>query len=85
MREASRSLSPYLNRSSTPLYEDVIYCEGTVNNVQVEVAMQHKRLLHGQHLRLCKQHNHTGGRNPHRGLPERLTKTFNDYARKISF
>ena len=31
----------YLNRSSTPLYEDVIYCEGMVNNVQVEVAMQH--------------------------------------------
>ena len=31
----------YLNRSTTPLYEDIIYCEGTVNNVAVEVAMQH--------------------------------------------
>ena len=31
----------YLNKGKTPLYEDVIYCEGTVNNVYVEVAMQH--------------------------------------------
>ena len=31
----------YLNKGKTALYEDVIYCEGTVNNVYVEVAMQH--------------------------------------------
>lgn len=31
----------YLNRSATPLYEQIIYCEGMVNNVSVEVAMQH--------------------------------------------
>ena len=29
----------YLNRSTTPLYEQIIYCEGIVNNVSVEVAM----------------------------------------------
>ena len=28
----------YLNRSATPLYEQIIYCEGMVNNVSVEVA-----------------------------------------------
>ena len=31
----------YLNRSKTPLYENIIYCEGTVNNISVEVAFQH--------------------------------------------
>ena len=31
----------YLNRSKTPLYEQIIYCEGTKDNVEVEVAMQH--------------------------------------------
>ena len=31
----------YLNRSTTPLYEQIIYCEGTKDNVEVEVAMQH--------------------------------------------
>ena len=28
----------YLNRSATPLYEQIIYCEGMVNNVSVEVC-----------------------------------------------
>ena len=31
----------YLNKGKQELYDDVIYCEGTVNNVYVEVAMQH--------------------------------------------
>lgn len=31
----------YLNRGKEPLYEDVIYCEGTRDGVYVEVAMQH--------------------------------------------
>ena len=29
------------NRSKTPLYENIIYCEGTKDGVEVEVAMQH--------------------------------------------
>ena len=31
----------YLNRSATPLYEHIIYCEGEKDDVVVEVAMQH--------------------------------------------
>ena len=31
----------YLNKSKTPLYEDVLYFEGKKDNVYVEVAMQH--------------------------------------------
>ena len=31
----------YLNRSKTALYDPIIYCEGLVNDVFVEVAMQH--------------------------------------------
>ena len=31
----------YLNRSKTALYDQIIYCEGTVNDVVVEVALQH--------------------------------------------
>ena len=31
----------YLNKSKTPLYENVMYFEGSKNNVYVEVAMQH--------------------------------------------
>ena len=32
----------YLNRSKTELYPDIIYCEGTKDDVYVEVAMQHE-------------------------------------------
>ena len=31
----------YLNSSKTALYENVLYFEGTKDNVYVEVAMQH--------------------------------------------
>ena len=31
----------YLNRSKTPLYNDIMYFEGSKNNVYVEVSMQH--------------------------------------------
>lgn len=31
----------YLNKSKEVLYPEVIYCEGTKDNVEVEVAMQH--------------------------------------------
>ncbi len=31
----------YLNKTKDALYDNIIYCEGTKNNVNVEVAMQH--------------------------------------------
>ena len=36
-----REFVKYLNKGKTPLYEDIIYCEGTRDGVYVEVAMQH--------------------------------------------
>ena len=36
-----REFVTYLNKSKTPLYENILYFEGTKNNVYVEVAMQH--------------------------------------------
>ena len=31
----------YLNKGKVPLYDNIIYCEGVKDNVQVEVAFQH--------------------------------------------
>ena len=36
-----REFVSYLNRSKTPLYDDILYFEGEKNNVFVEVALQH--------------------------------------------
>ena len=41
MRAVFRNLLQYLNKSTTPLYDDIIYCEGIRDGVQVEVAFQH--------------------------------------------
>ena len=49
----------YLNRSNVPLYDNVIYCEGKKDNVHAA-----QRFLHRKYLQLCKQHQHTGRRNP---------------------
>jgi DNA gyrase subunit B len=36
-----KEFATYLNRGKTPLYDQVIYCEGTRDKVYVEVSMQH--------------------------------------------
>lgn len=71
----------YLNRHKDPLYQDIIYCEGTKDNVYVEVAMQHN----GTYVEGCYSfvNNITtpeGGTHMI-GFRNSLTKTFNDYAR----
>lgn len=72
----------YLNRSKTALYEDVIYCEGTVNNVQVEVAMQHNDSYSDNTYGFVNNITTPEGGTHIVGFRNALTKTFNDYARK---
>ena len=72
----------YLNRSSTALYPQVIYCEGEKNGVLVEVAMQHndgyKENTYGFVNNIVTPE---GGMHVE-GFRLALTKVFNDYARK---
>ena len=72
----------YLNRSTTPLYEDIIYCEGTVNNVAVEVAMQHNDSYNENTYGFVNNITTPEGGTHVMGFRNALTKTFNDYARK---
>ena len=65
-----REFVTYLNKGKVPLYDQVIYCEGSKEGVYVEVSMQHNDSYTpegGTHLA---------------GFKNALTKTFNDYARK---
>ncbi len=72
----------YLNRSTTPLYEDVIYCEGVVNGVTVEVAMQHNDNYTDNTYGFVNNITTPEGGTHVVGFRNAITKTFNEYARK---
>ena len=72
----------YLNRSKTPLYEQIIYCEGTKDNVEVEVAMQHNDSYTENTYGFVNNINTPEGGTHITGFRNAITNTFNDYARK---
>ena len=72
----------YLNKSTTPIYDDIIYCEGMKDGVQVEVAFQHNDSYSENCYSFVNNINtHEGGTHL-TGFKNALTRTFNDYARK---
>ena len=77
-----REYVTYLNRSKTPLYEDVLYFDGTKNNVYVEVAMQHNDAFNVSEYSFVNNINTPEGGMHLVGFHNAMTKTFNDYARK---
>ena len=72
----------YLNKSKTPLYEQIIYCEGEKDNVYVEVAMQHNDSYSDNTYGFVNNITTPEGGTHIVGFRNSLTKTFNDYARK---
>ncbi len=72
----------YLNRSKTPLYSDIIYCEGEVNGVLVEVAIQHNDSYIENTYGFVNNINTPEGGTHIVGFRNAITKTFNDYGRK---
>ncbi len=72
----------YLNKGKVPLYENVIYCEGTRENVYVEVAMQHNDSYTENIYSFVNNINTPEGGTHLTGFKNALTKTFNDYAKK---
>ena len=72
----------YLNRSKTPLYEQIIYCEGTKDNVEVEVARQHNDSYTDNTYGFVNNITTPEGGTHVVGFRNAITKTFNDYARK---
>ncbi len=71
----------YLNRSKTPLYEDILYFEGTRDNVYVEVAMQHNDSYNESVFSFVNNITTPEGGTHLTGYRNAITKTFNDYAR----
>ena len=72
----------YLNKSKTPLYDQIIYCEGMKDNVYVEVAMQHNDSYNETTYGFVNNITTPEGGTHIAGFRSALTKTFNDYAKK---
>ncbi len=71
----------YLNRSKEGIYQDIMYFEGTKNDVYVEVAMQHNDSYTESIYSFVNNINTPEGGTHLVGFRNALTKTFNDYAR----
>lgn len=71
----------YLNKSKTPLYGNIIYCEGKKDNVYVEVALQHNDSYTESTYSFVNNINTPEGGTHLAGFKNAITKTFNDYAR----
>ncbi|MCD7871689.1 MAG: DNA topoisomerase (ATP-hydrolyzing) subunit B [Enterocloster clostridioformis] len=72
----------YLNKGKTPIYDQVIYCEGTREGVYVEVSMQHNDSYTENIYTFVNNINTPEGGTHFTGFKNALTKTFNDYARE---
>lgn len=71
----------YLNRSKTPLYENILYFEGEKNHVYVEVSFQHNDSYNESVFSFVNNINTPEGGTHLQGFRNAVTKTFNDYAR----
>lgn len=77
-----KSYVKFLNNNKDVLYDEPIYLEGSMDDVEVEIALQH---TDGYHLNLVSFtnyiHTHEGGTHD-AGFKSALTRVVNDYARK---
>jgi len=71
----------YLNKSKTPLYDQIMYFEGDKNNVHVEVAIQHNDAFNESIYTFVNNINTPEGGTHLEGLKIATTKVFNDYAK----
>ena len=72
----------YLNKSKTPLYDEIIYFEGEQNGVMVEIAFQHNDSYNENCYGFVNNINTPEGGTHIVGFRNAITKTFNDYGRK---
>lgn len=75
----------YLNKHKEKLYPEIIYCEGTKDKVYVEVAMQHNDSYAESCYSFVNNITTPEGGTHYTGFKNAITKTFNDYARKMKY
>ncbi len=74
----------YLNKNKVPAYEEVFYCEGTRDNILVEVALQHNDGYIENNSSYVNNINTIDGGTHVSGFRNAITKTVNDYGKKFN-
>ncbi len=74
----------YINKNKAPIYEDIFYCEGSKDDIYVEVAFQHNDGYIEHNYSYVNNINTIDGGTHVAGFRTAITKTINDYGRKFS-
>ena len=72
----------YLNRNKTPIHEQVVYCEGEEDMIQVEVAMQYNDGYVPNIYTFCNNINTGEGGTHEEGFRLALGRVINNYAKE---
>lgn len=78
-----REFVSYINKNKLPIYEEVFYCEGSKDNILVEVAFQHNDGYLENNYSYVNNINTIDGGTHVAGFRTAITKTVNDYGKKF--
>ncbi|MDE6357194.1 MAG: DNA topoisomerase (ATP-hydrolyzing) subunit B [Eubacteriales bacterium] len=78
-----REFVSYINKNKLPVYEEVFYCEGSKDNILVEVAFQHNDGYLENNYSYVNNINTIDGGTHVAGFRTAITKTVNDYGKKF--
>lgn len=73
----------YINKNKIPVYEKIFYCEGSKDNIFVEVAFQHNDGYIENNYSYVNNINTIDGGTHVAGFRSAITKTVNDYGKKF--
>ena len=73
----------YINKNKMPVYEEIFYCEGSKDNIFVEVAFQHNDGYIENNYSYVNNINTVDGGTHVAGFRSAITKTVNDYGKKF--
>ncbi len=71
----------YLNRSTEVLHQEVIYCEGEIDKIYVEIAMQYNTQYRQSIFSFTNNINNIEGGTHEEGFRMTLTRVLNNYGR----
>ena len=73
----------YINKNKVPVYDEVFYCEGSKDNILVEVAFQHNDSYLENNYSYVNNINTVDGGTHVAGFRTAITKTVNEYGKKF--